>query len=238
MGLIISLAALLYLIYVITLIVLSIISMRRDSRRFSGSFSGILYLLSEILFTIIAPAIGFIRYDEFGAEIPFATRHVPVIILITIVSSASFWIARFSAGTVIPLLRIIISAGLLQGMIFCVFTSIHFIPFLPLGIIYPMFGFELLAPLIAFFMLLREFTFYNRVRLDLSELLPYRAELGFIPLAHQAWRLPLTKRMTLYTALVIMFLASQSLFVYLLGADIDSLVKAYSHSHGFIFSTH
>src|SRR5687768_15527358 len=132
----------LYFVFCLFLIINSIRSMLQ--RKPSSGSGSPLILICEIIFLVIAPAIGFCRFDEYGHEMPFSKHHVLIIILMTIISSASFWIARLNPRNQNPVVRILISAGMLQGIILCFVSSIHFIPFIPLGLIYPVFGFELL----------------------------------------------------------------------------------------------
>ncbi|MDQ3045981.1 MAG: hypothetical protein M3R27_00410 [Bacteroidota bacterium] len=217
------------------LIIQSVLQMRKNAH--APTFPAIM-LISEILFMILGPAIGFYRFDDYGGEIPFSKQHVLIIILLTITSSLCFWIAKFTGNSTNPFLRIAVSAGMFLGLVFTFISAIHFIPFIPLGFIYPIFGFELLSPVIAFFFLLKEFWFYNKFELNLTELLPYRAELGFIPWTHRVWQLPFSQRVVFYLCLLIPIVILHSLFAYACGQEIDSLIKAYTYSNGFIFSTH
>jgi hypothetical protein len=221
-----------YLAYVIFLIVNSIKTIVKDT----NSSSNIIILISEIVFTIIGPCIGFWRFDKYGSDIPFDKRHVLSIILLVLVSSMSFWIAKLTHKNGNPVLRILLSIGMLQGILLCIITSIHFIPFIPMGIIYPFFGFELLSPIIALLFLLKEFNFYNRVIFDLEELLPYRAQLGFIPLPIKIMQLPALPRIMVYLSGVATLLFLEIMIASFFGQDYDSIIKAFTHSVGFIFS--
>lgn len=225
-----------YAAFVILVVTLALLSITKGVKKIKTLFAQIVLYFSEIIYTIVGPIIGFYRFDEFGGEIPFAKQHVLSIILLVIVSSLSFWIARFTAKSANPFLRIIVSVGLLQGIILCFITSIHFVSFIPLGIIYPWAGFELLSPLVALFLLIREFYFYNKVDLDFSELLPYREELDLLPLPIKILKTHFVKRIFIYGFLLIPFLFVQVLIAYGFGQDIDSIVKAYTHSVGFVFS--
>ncbi|MBA3971446.1 MAG: hypothetical protein H0X46_04770 [Bacteroidetes bacterium] len=225
-----------YLFFVIYCIATPLITLFRKEKACRSAFSGGALIFSEIIYTVIGPVIGFIRFDEFRPDIPFSKPHVLIIILMVITSSLSFWIAKLTVNTPNPVVRILISVGLLQGLVLCAITTIHFIPFIPNGIMFPVLGFELLSPLIAFVLLLREFYFFNRMEINLNELLPYRKELGFIPLPFQVMQLPGFTRALVYGALLVPFVALHVLLAYGCGQDIDALIKAFTHSHGFIFS--
>ncbi len=226
----------LYVSYGIFFLTALIRTIRKGGKGKLDAVSEILMLLAEVLFTIIGPVIGFLRYDEYGPEIPFAKQHVLTVILFVMVSSMSFWIARFTSKSANPMLRIVVSVGLLQGIVLCIVTSIHFLAFIPLGIIYPIMGFELLSPIFAVFLLAREFYFYTKIEINYDDALPYREELGFIPLPFRILRAPFVPRLVIYGGLLIILVIVQMLFAYGCGQDIDSIVKAFTHSVGFIFS--
>ena len=220
-----------YVPYILYIIVVSLLQIARGEKK-----PGVLLGIAEVIFTVIGPAIGFWRFDQYGHDIPFAKPEAISIMLLTATSSAAFWLAKLTEPTNNPVVRIIISAGMLQVMLVCVLTSIHFITFIPLGIMFPWAGFELLSPLLAFFLLFREFYFYNRRVLDMEELLPYHKELGFVPLPHQVFQLPLSQRLVVYTALAVIAIVLQSGLLYAIGQPIDTVIRAYTHSTGFIFS--
>ncbi|MCW3102023.1 MAG: hypothetical protein JWO09_463 [Bacteroidetes bacterium] len=224
-----------YILYILYVIVTAIRTMKRNDNQLSG-YGQASMLTADFVFTLIAPAIGFCRFDAYGFDMPFSKRHVISIILLVMVSSASFWCARLTSGTRNPFLRILFSVGMLQGIILCFACSIHFLNYFVLGIVFPFQGFELLCPLVAFFLLLREFYFYNQTAAVPAELLPYREELGFIPLPLQVVQLPLLPRLAVYSALLAIAVALQVALLYSLGQDADSIIKAFRESSGFIFS--
>jgi hypothetical protein len=225
-----------YTVFVIYILATALITVVKGREECRNLFSTLAILFSEIVFTIVGPVIGFLRFDQFQPDIPFAKQHVLTIILLVISSSGAFWLARFTNKTANPLVRIIISVGLLQGIILCAFTTIHFLPFIPNGLMFPTIGFELLSPLVAFVLLFRAFYFYNKMELDLSELLPYREELGFIPIPLSIFQLPIFQRCFVYAVLLIPAVIAQVTLAYGCGQDIDALIKAFTHSHGFTFS--
>ena len=225
-----------YLALLIFCIIAPLVTIFRKEKRLPHILPAALLFLSEIIYTVIGPAIGFARFDEYGPDIPFSKHHVLIIILMVITSSASFWLAKLTANTTNPIIRIIVSVGLLQGLVLCGITTIHFLPYIPNGIMYPVLGFELLSPFISFLLLFREFYFYNKTELDLEELLPYREELGFIPLPLQILKQSIPKRLLIFSLLLIPVIALHILLAYGCGQDLDALVKAFTHSRGFIFS--
>jgi hypothetical protein len=225
-----------YALFVIYIIALTIFSLYKGIYRFqSGFLLGTLFF-SEVVFTVIGPAIGFYRFDAYQPEIPFAKQHVLSIILLVIVSSTSFWIARLGNKQAHPTVKIFASVGMLQGIILCAVTSIHFIPFYHMGLIFPMFGFELLAPPVAMFLLIREFYFYNNTKIIVNDSLPYRQELGLLPLPVKIMSMPFFERLLVYAAILLIIIIAEAGLCLLAGQHIDSIIKAFTHSVGFIFS--
>ncbi len=226
----------LYVAYGIFFLITHFRTIKAGERRPSDSFSEIVMVFTEVVYTIIGPIIGFLRYDAYGPEIPFAKQHVLTIILFVMVSSLSFWIARFTSKTPNPVLRILVSVGLLQGIVLCFITSIHFLTFIHLGLIYPILGFELLSPVFALFILIREFYFYNKTEFNYDDALPYRKELGLVPIPFKIIQAPVVTRLVVYGAMLFPLIIIQMLFAYGCGQDIDAIVKAFTHSVGFVFS--
>lgn len=226
----------LYVAYGIFFLITLFKTIKSGERRPQDAFSDLMMVGTEVVYTIIGPIIGFMRFDAFGPEIPFAKQHVLIIILLVIVGSLSFWIARFTSKASNPIIRILVSVGLLQGIVLCFITSIHFLTFIPLGIIYPIYGFELLSPVFALFLLIREFYFYNKTEFNYDDALPYRQELGFVPIPFKIIQAPVFTRIVIYGAMLIPLVVVQMLFAYGCGQDIDSIVKAFTHSVGFVFS--
>ncbi|MCW3071423.1 MAG: hypothetical protein JWO44_1313 [Bacteroidetes bacterium] len=225
-----------YVIYILYVIITAIRTMLRNDKNKLSVYGIASMLIADVIFTVIAPAIGFCRFDAYGPNMPFARHHVISIILLVMASSLSFWCARLTAETRMPLLRILFSVGMLQGILLCFITTIHFMNYFVLGIIFPFEGFELLCPLVAFFLLIREFYFYNKTESISAELLPYREMLGFIPLPLKIIQLSMPKRIVVYSGLLVIAIALQVAFLYAFGQDADSIVKAFRESSGFIFS--
>lgn len=228
--------AIIYLVYTLFFLSIFSITLWRGDRFSKTRFSLIVMTFSEIIYTVVGPIIGFSRFDEYGPEIPFAKEHILIIIFLVIVSSVSFWIARFTHKSENPFLRILISVGLLQGIALCIVTTIHFLEFIPLGIIYPFMGFELLSPFFALLILSREFYLFNKKEFNHDDALPYRQELGFVPIPFKIIQAPFFNRLIIYSALLIPVILIQMVLTYGFGQDIDAIVKAFTHSVGFVFS--
>lgn len=230
--------AIAYAIIVLTIVVMTLLSIVKGIKKSKTLFAEFFLYFSEVIFTVIAPIIGFMRFDKYQPQIPFSKQHVLSIILLVFVASVSFWSARAVQNTKNPIIKIALSVGMLQGMIICFITTIHFIPFIPLGLTFPTAGFEILSPVVAFFLLLREFYFFNRLPVETNETIPYRTELGFTPLSYQILNFSFTKKLLVYFILFTVLILLQVILASPFGQDFDSILKAYTHSVGFIFSTH
>ena len=226
----------LYAAYGIFFLITLFKTIKSGERRPKDSFSKLMITFTEVVYTVVGPAIGFMRFDSFGHETPFAKQHVLTVILFVIIGSASFWLARFSSKISNPIFRILVSVGLLQGIVICLFTSIHFLTFIPLGLIYPIYGFELLSPVFALFLLIREFLFFNKTEFNYDDALPYRQELGFVAIPVQIIQAQIYTRLVIYGALLIPLISIQILLAFGCGQEIDAIVKAFTHSVGFVFS--
>lgn len=225
-----------YAAFGIYLIVSTIRSMGRGHRKTGRTFQDRLLLFSEVLFTVAGPVIGFSRFDAYMPDIPFAKHHVLSVMILTASSSAAFWLSRLTERTAGPELRILLSAGMLQGILLCAVVTVHFACYLLLGLVYPVFGFELLCPLFAFFLLCRQLYFYNKVTPAPDGLLPYREQLGIVPVQVRIFRQPLGTRLLIYGGLALAAVIAQMAAAYALGQDADSLIKAFTQSTGFVFS--
>ncbi len=228
--------AIAYVIYALYFLVTYIITLAHREERCRNSFSERIMVFSEIVYTIVGPIVGFARFDDYGSSIPFEKQYVLSIIILVIVSSTSYWIARCTSRSENPVLRIIVSIGLLQGIVLCLVSTIHFISIIPLGLVFPIMGFELLSPFFALLLLSRKFYFYNKLQIKFEDALPYKSEFGFVPLMFKIYSAPFFYRILIYCGLLILVIAAQAFIAYGFGQDIDAIIKAFRHSRGFIFS--
>lgn len=201
-------------------IVLIIRNWMKSSRaQFSEDPKSAMLVIFGILFTVIAPALGFWRYDQYTSlGIPFAPEHVLSLELPVIVSALSYWISRFYKRKLsfVPLL--LVRAGLIQGIAICFFTSIHFVNFYSYGLIWVPLGFELLAPPIAFLFLLYECI--ASFRMDGKT-----AARASTP----AWQL-------MQQGLPVILVVTEQALLLPFGYQWNSLLLTFTQSHGFIFS--
>lgn len=192
-------------------------SIRNDFRN-DDELSGWMITLG-MLFTSIAPLTGFMRYDAFGPEIPFSKQHVLVIELIVVVSAICYWVSKFAKKKLSPFVNLLLRAGLIQGIILDAIVTIHFLNFMGMGLMFPMFGFELLAPPIAMLFLLYELTCNFRTPKQ-------QADPVFFT----------DKILPLHLAAVIVLVFAQQAVLIPTGSEWNSLVSAFTESKGFIFS--
>jgi hypothetical protein len=172
-----------------------------------------------LLFTVVSPVLGFWRFDEFTSlGIPFSKHHVLAVEVIVAVSSLGYWMSRFYKRELPMVMNWVVRAAMLQGIVLCLVTTIHFGYHLPYGIVWPTLGFELEAPPVAALFLLYELTCnYKLVRQGpVAQPTPALRSLQ--------WGLPVV--------LMVMELAPLLPF----GYEWNSFLLAFTHSRDFVFS--
>ena len=223
-----------YAIYILYVIITSM--MMISMKMWRSEESPYRLLFTDIIHTVVGPIIGFIRYDEYGPEIPFSKEHVFTIIVLVFVSSVSFWLSRLTRKINTPVQNMLLSIGIFQGMIVCLITTIHFFNFLPSGLAFPMFGFELLTPLIAFFLLLKEFYFVNRYISSIPQTGLIYLKIGRAKISYEVINKLLYYRGFLYPVMAVILIIIEIAIACFFGQDFDSIIKAFTESKGFIFS--
>jgi len=214
------------LVLLIYVTVKAILIIYRDHYQTEKSTSRNSLFLGEFIFLGIAPILGFLRYDGHGNEIPFAKEHILSIQFLSFVSIGCYFIARFYESKLTKLQKGLLSVGIMQGMIICFFTSIHFLSHIFLGIVFPMFGFELAAPYMGFVLLLVQFYFLNKKGTD------YRISNTLNRFEAQMTQ----NKFVSFSILLIFLIGAEILVLMCFGQDSDSLIRAFHESKGFIFS--
>lgn len=215
---------LIFFIYPILLIVIIIAlfrnwkkSMRNDFKN-NDELSVGMTLLGGF-FTTLAPLIGFIRFDAFGPDIPFSKHHVVAIELLVIVSAACYWISRFSKKKLSPFVNLLLRAGLIQGIILDLFVTIHFAEYMGMGVIFPLFGFELLAPPMAMLFLIYELHCNFRIQTQ-----------------NPGLEFSLHNTIPVQSGVVLVLVFVEQLMLLPMGFQWNSLLLAFTESRGFVFS--
>jgi hypothetical protein len=172
------------------------------------------------LFTSVAPLIGFLRFDAYGSEIPFSKPHVMAVEWLVVVSAVCYWVSVFYKRKLSPFVNLLVRAGLIQGIILDAIITIHFANYLGLGVVFPLFGFELLAPPIAMLFLFYELRCNTKVS-EQNGASEYAAD----------------KKLLLQAGLVIALIVVEQAMLLPAGAHWDSLISAFTESRGFVFSS-
>ncbi len=213
-----------YALFVATTIFLSIRIVTKSILKKNQVYSKFRLLFSEIMYTTVGPILGFMRYDEYGPDIPFCKAHDTSLILLVFISSLAFWISKFAGSSCNKFLKTVLSVAIFQGIIVCLITSIHLIPRLSDGLIFPIFGFEMLAPIVCFFLLSKELYFLNSKQ---------KKEASFQPELKEENKV---QEILIYPLVLIGLLFLEIGVATVMGQDADSLIKVYTLSKGFIFS--
>lgn len=170
------------------------------------------------LFTSAAPLIGFMRFDTYGSEMPFSKQHVLVIELLVVVSATCYWVSKFFKKTLPPFVNLLLRAGLIQGIILDAVVTVHFVNYMGMGLMFPMYGFELLAPPIAMLFLLYELQCNLKIANTGTE---FSAE----------------KKILLQAGVVLVLILVEQAVLLPAGSQWHSLVSAFTESKGFVFSS-
>ncbi|HEY6161219.1 MAG TPA: DUF6688 family protein [Bacteroidia bacterium] len=217
--------------FIVTVCIRSIIYKPVDPSRGAWGF----LLCFEVIFTVIAPAIGFLRYDKFGPEIPFSTHHIHVIILLTFLSSGCFWIVKMGGHSLKGIMKQVLASGIAAGIVLCVITAIHFGKYNLNGLFFPLAGFELLSPFICIFILYKEL--YNLYATPPSAQAFHPgvldAPVSAVPLAQ---RLVDTRSIARAFIMAVPFIIAVALLNMAAGGSPDAFIKAFTESQDFVFS--
>jgi hypothetical protein len=180
------------------------------------------FILAAIFFTILGPICGFARCNSmFSSESPFAPNFMLAVELLVVVSGFAYWVSLYYKRQLPTWLNGLLRAAILQGVILDLFVTIHFLNYMGLGLVFPYLGFELLVPPIAGLFLLYEL--FCNIRINKPQSVSgLDAD-------------PLRKLGMLWGLLLVLLLVEQALLIPL-GYPPDSLIRAFTESHGFIFS--
>jgi len=108
-----------------------------------------LVVLAEITFTLAAPITGFIRANHIDdQEFPFGEAHLPSLIVLSFVAILAYWLSRIYGDKLSPVLSVLVLIALVQGWLINLVLLLHFGGYLVLGALFPVFGYELTAPLL------------------------------------------------------------------------------------------
>lgn len=120
------------------------------------------FSFAEIVYCYVTPVTGCAKIWFFEKESAFNPQWAPTIVIMIGIVSASYWISRHAKHKIGPLIFALLPLGMLQGIILYAVFFVHFISGNTLlGVAFPLFGFELLAPLPAILFILVELQRYH-----------------------------------------------------------------------------
>jgi hypothetical protein len=190
-------------------------------------------VFAEIFLTVIAPAVGFMRYKAYPPEFPFGEAHLLTLIFLVMVSVNSYWASRLYKEYQAPLIAALIPLGILQGIIINIILLIHFGSYSILGAVMPIFGFELIAPVVNILLFMRELYFnhlYFRQTIEPEQFSKQKLIIKFLV------KLDLGRKSSIYFILLMPFFVLQQAILTLLGQRPDAAVRVFVESCGFTFS--
>ncbi len=194
---------------------------------------------AEILFLLVAPILGFIRYQAFHttAEVVFSPTHLPTLIALATLGGLSFWVSRLFKYNTPPWLTILLPLGLIQGILLNLLLIIHFGKYIGLGAAFPLLGFELVAPLFNVVFIGRELYHQHLVmRQHIKQEPIYTTNylvLGLFFLMDTSF----FSKLRICLALFIPVFLFQVMLLVLCGQTPDAIVQVFTDTKGFTFSS-
>lgn len=189
-------------------------------------------LITTILFSLLAPISGFLRYDAYLDDFPFSDAHILTLIFLVVVAVICFWSSKLFKNHLSPILNVLVLIGILQGIILNILLMLHFGFYMILGAIFPFFGYELVAPLVNVFLLLAEL-YQNH----LSFIEKYqKKELASNNLVIRFLQWTLFPKSFVLFILFFPFYAIQQIILILFGQAPDAIVRVFVETCGFTFS--
>lgn len=194
--------------------------------------------LGQYLFLLVAPILGFIRYQVFetSGEIVFAKAHLPTLITMATIGGVSFWISKFFKKTTTPWLNILLPIGILQGILLNIVLAIHFGRYILLGTAYPMHGFELVAPLFNVLFLSREL-YHNH--LNFSQRFkkePIASSNYIVLILYILMDRSFLYKLRLFMMLLAPAVVAQVMVLLFAGQSPDAILQVFTDTKGFTFS--
>ncbi len=155
MHLIFPLIALLYLYLVIRMAICILAAFCKPFADLSKRQFGYL-LTAALLFILVGPVLGFIRYDQYPPEIPYASAFKWILITLTAIGMAGFWASFLYKKSLSGSWSLAAVVAMWVGAGICLLNGLHFIPMAAMGVMFPVLGFELVSPYMALLLILRE----------------------------------------------------------------------------------
>ncbi|MBI1837478.1 MAG: hypothetical protein HYR91_09465 [Flavobacteriia bacterium] len=188
------------------------------------------FIGASVIHTLVGPVIGFLRFDDYGSDMPFSKKHVLTIFTFYLVATCSYWYSIYYRSKMSYYGKIITTFGIVQGILLCLIISIHFANYYHLGLLFPFCGFELLCPIVAFFLLLKELIKIQKHFFRNTFPSFHSKDIEVYSLIHKL------EELFLFVPFLLLFIFIQIIVLQFFGQDIDSVFKVFSESSGFVFS--
>ncbi|MDP2386425.1 MAG: hypothetical protein Q8M29_08635 [Bacteroidota bacterium] len=197
-----------------------------------------LKLISEITVLVLLPIYGFmLSFDECG-EHPFNLKDKITPIVLFILPMFSYFISVGFKDKLPPLLNAILPIGLIIGIIYCIILTIHFFPFMHIGLIFPLLGLPLFAPAFSLMLLSSEF-----IRLHKYQQSQFLEQLKKSTSAQMSLITKFFGSSFWFKFPIFLLLCSPVIVIiqgilFLFGQRPDSLISMFTESCGFLLSNH
>lgn len=193
---------------------------------------------AEVIFLLVAPLLGFIRYQAFETtgEIVFSSTHLPTLITMAALGGASFWVSKLFKYDAPPWLTILIPLGLIQAIILNIVLAIHFGKYIFIGMVFPLHGFELVAPLLNITLLSRELYHHHLVFRHHVKNEPIYSRNYLVLSLFFFMDTSFMSKLRICLTLFVPMLLLQVMILTLFGQSPDAIVQVFTDTKGFTFS--
>ena len=191
------------------------------------------------LFVVIAPITASLKlyYFSDGGNFIFGHKHSIALLLIYTVSCVSFYLSKCSLYKGNVSLYWFSRVGIIQGIILCLLLLAHFNIFSLVGAALPIFGFELIAPLLAILFFIKELQRSRLEMLELAELKP--EEEGADNIYSNLLNVSILQRGVIILSILSAILLSEELIIIATAPSPVSAILSFTESESyFLFSSH
>lgn len=195
--------------------------------------------MGEYMFLLIAPVMGFWRYQAFETtgEVVFSKAHLHTLMALAVVGGLSFWVSRWGKQRTPPWANVLLPLGLLQGILLNVLLAIHFGQYIVLGAMFPGYGFELIAPVVNILLLSRELYHNHLVFLQRFRHEPIASRNYLVLSLYILMDNSFVYKLRLFALLLLPTLVIQiALLMLVAGQSPDAIVQVFTQTKGFTFS--
>ncbi|HEY1040289.1 MAG TPA: DUF6688 family protein [Bacteroidia bacterium] len=196
---------------------------------------GVLKLISEILLLIILPIAGFIESNDACQEHPIELDSYPTAVTLYLLPLICYFISAYFKKNLSPFVLALLPVGIVMGLAYSLLLQIHFGANILL-VLFPVIGLPLIAPLVGFLFLLKEFIVLHKYQQEQISRQSYSSPV--IASISNLFLLPFWQKTPIALLLCAPVLALMQFILTLFGQAPDSMISMFTESCGFLLSNH